>query len=203
MPMAKNRRPPLYSVWSAMRRRCRNPNDASWPHYGARGITVCPAWDDYRTFEKDMWPRPPGASIERIDVNGNYERSNCRWATAFEQSRNRRCNRFVVIDGNRYRAIDLARINGRKLDTIMKRVARGLTYKQVIQRERINHPKVRDIASQASAAARQKRLAETHCINGHKWTAKNTRILSNTGCRRCLTCLRAAEARAWHKRRTL
>lgn len=73
-----------------MRRRCNNPNMQHWNLYGGRGITVCERWNSYENFLADMGEAPAGLSLDRIDGNGNYEPSNCRWATALEQRHNRR-----------------------------------------------------------------------------------------------------------------
>lgn len=83
-----------YSTWISMWRRCTRPNVKAWPEYGGRGITVCDAWHDFATFLADMGLRPEGTSLDRIDVNGNYEPGNCRWATASQQNSNQRPRRM-------------------------------------------------------------------------------------------------------------
>jgi hypothetical protein len=82
---------PEYESWSAMWSRVRSsPNRRAFRDYVQRGISVCDRWKSFETFLSDMGPRPPKTSIDRIDNDGNYEPSNCRWATASQQVRNRR-----------------------------------------------------------------------------------------------------------------
>lgn len=91
----KDGRSPEYRTWTNMKSRCFNPRLKRYKDYGGRGITVCPEWaDSFEQFYKDMGDRPsPRHSIDRIDVNGNYEPDNCRWATLSQQNRNKRNSR--------------------------------------------------------------------------------------------------------------
>lgn len=80
---------PTYRSWRSMWTRCTNSKQKSYKYWGARGITICDRWQSFETFLADMGERPVGATLDRIDPNGNYEPSNCRWATFSVQTRNR------------------------------------------------------------------------------------------------------------------
>lgn len=80
----------IYNIWKAMKYRCSNAKNKDYKYYGARGIKVCDRWLKFENFYEDMGERYPGHSLDRIDFNGNYEPSNCRWASATEQNRNKR-----------------------------------------------------------------------------------------------------------------
>lgn len=80
-----------YTSWRKMKDRVCNPNHVHFKHYGGRGITVCEKWLKFEGFYEDMGDRPEGYSLERVDVNGNYEKDNCTWIPLVDQPKNRRC----------------------------------------------------------------------------------------------------------------
>lgn len=80
-----------YTTWLCMKQRCKNSKHGHFKYYGGRGVLVCKRWaDSFVNFLQDMGERPEGKTLDRIDVNGSYEKSNCRWATHKEQCSNKR-----------------------------------------------------------------------------------------------------------------
>ena len=123
-----------------MKSRCYNPSSTSYKNYGARGITVDAVWEhDFIAFKN--WAIENGYSdeltIDRIDVDGNYEPSNCRWATYEQQANNKRNNHLITYNNETHTIAEWSRITGIKYDTIERRINRSkwsvekaLTYKK-------------------------------------------------------------------------
>jgi hypothetical protein len=118
--------------WYGTHDRCFNPNNTSWEDYGGRGVTVCTPWlrenNGFPAFLGHMLhtfgPRPEGFTLDRIDVDGNYEPGNVRWASAETQINNRRphvsSTRWVEFQGQRYSNSGFARLIGRGLSTVQR-----------------------------------------------------------------------------------
>ncbi len=131
--VANNRRSPLYGIWATMKSRCYNAKFPKYQIYGARGIRVCDRWrNSFANFRDDMGEPPAGMTLERKNVNGNYEPSNCRWATRKEQSRNQRTNRVGYVNGELMCVAEASERFGVKYRTIITRMNRGLTMEQAV-----------------------------------------------------------------------
>jgi hypothetical protein len=122
---------PAYKSWKAMRHRCLNPQSDQWEWYGGRGITICERWGDFAAFLEDMGERPPGKTIDRINPEGNYEPSNCRWATPKQQAET---NRGVKQAGNRAHN----KISDETLQLMKQLRDAGLTLRQISDRTGIH-----------------------------------------------------------------
>lgn len=117
---------PEYRAWLHMRERCFNPNNSRYARYGGRGITICECWNTYENFLADMGQRPsPQHSIERINNDGNYEPSNCKWATRKEQQQNILHARRITFNGLTLCLSEWARRIGAAPATITGRLQRG------------------------------------------------------------------------------
>lgn len=93
---------PTYRSWADMKSRCTNKNNQAYHRYGGRGIKICDEWiNSFQCFLADMGEAPPGLTLDRIDFNGNYEKSNCRWISKADQAKNTRRNVFLEYNGER------------------------------------------------------------------------------------------------------
>ena len=117
----------LHRIWSSMKARCENSNRKDYKRYGERGIKVCEEWHDFLTFYK--WAVSNGYSetltLDRIDVSGNYEPSNCRWATAKEQGNNRTNNHLITYNGETKTISQWAEERSINHDTLYSRINRA------------------------------------------------------------------------------
>ena len=117
---------PEHRVWKQMIQRCHTPNSPSFQNYGARGIAVCKRWrGSFAAFYKDMGRRPTGGTLERVNNNGPYSPSNCRWANMREQSNNTRRNRVIKFHGKAMTTAQWARELGITPMSLWKRLNRG------------------------------------------------------------------------------
>ncbi len=125
---------PEHGIWKNMLTRCYNSSNHNFKHYGARGITMCETWrDDFSAFFRDMGPRPtPKHTIDRIDNDGNYELSNCRWTTYAQQNRNYRRNIFLEFEGRRLTVTDWEIHYGFKPKTVLCRIKRGWSVERAL-----------------------------------------------------------------------
>lgn len=117
----------LYRIWSHMRTRCNKEYDDGYHLYGGRGVSVCPEWESFPAFLK--WAKSNGyeddLTLDRIDTNGDYEPSNCRWATVQEQNQNKRNSILITKDGVTKNLMDWAEELGIHHETIRGRIRMG------------------------------------------------------------------------------
>ncbi len=142
-----------YSRWKGMLQRCYRPEVKDYPLYGARGITVCQRWrDDFLSFVEDMGQPPEGKTLDRIDSNGNYEPTNCRWATIEEQASNKRDTKKFTFNGESRTATEWARHLGLSKQLVINRLGRyGWPIDRALAEPPRSRPKSRQIAFQGEA----------------------------------------------------
>ncbi len=122
-----------YLSWSDMIQRCTNPHNKRWADYGGRGIKVCDRWLSSAQFCLDMGERPLGMSLDRRDNDGNYEPSNCYWATREQQQNNRRTNRRITYQNETLTCTQWAARLGINESTLSHRIRRGWTTERALE----------------------------------------------------------------------
>lgn len=134
----------IFSIWRGMKERCDNKNSRSYKNYGGRGISICDEWYDIDTFYS--WAMSSGyaddLTLDRIDVNGNYEPDNCKWSTDIEQHNNRNDNIYYERDGKNQSIAMWCRELGIKKGTVYRRIQRGWDIWDALTREKRNYPEV-------------------------------------------------------------
>lgn len=122
-----------YQSWINMRARCLDTKHKKYLIYGARGITICERWNEFKNFMLDMGRKAdPKFTIEREDVNGNYEPANCRWISRKDQGRNKRNSVFVTYQNKKVLLIDLVEELGLSRPLVYERLKLGWTLAQAI-----------------------------------------------------------------------
>lgn len=127
----------IYHVWRSMKDRCLNPNNAQYVNYGGRGIKICKAWEQSFISFKD-WAFANGyhvgLTIDRINNDGNYEPSNCRWVDYYVQANNSRQCRFVTINGQTHTLKQWCKLLEVPYSTVMNRMQRNkkLSYEDAL-----------------------------------------------------------------------
>lgn len=128
-------RTPTYWVWQGMKNRCLNKNSGSFKNYGGRGIGVCDRWkSSFENFLADMGTKPARLSLGRINNNGDYEPSNCRWETTFEQANNTR--KSLKVGGKGETLAILVRQKEVSYSTAYKRLQNGMSFKNVFSKQK-------------------------------------------------------------------
>ena len=139
---SNDKRSRLYITWMNMKQRCLNKNCKGYHFYGERGITVCDEWLKFSEFEK--WALSSGyndtLTIERIDVNGNYEPNNCRWATWEEQHNNKRDNHFLEVNGVVKTIQQWSKQTGINHKTIIHRINLGWNSNEILIQKNFREP---------------------------------------------------------------
>lgn len=113
-----------YTAWLRMRQRCRNPKARVYRWYGGRGISICERWESFDNFLEDMGKVPEGLELDRIDSNGHYEPSNCRYVDRITQIKNRRNSKWFTIEGETKLVSEWSDIYGYNRSTAYVRLKR-------------------------------------------------------------------------------
>lgn len=136
----------FYKTWRSMVSRCTDKNNQNYSNYGERGITVDKKWLSFESFRNDMLENYlkhcenhsiKNTSIDRIDNNKGYTKSNCRWATMGVQANNTRNNRFMTLNGKTLTMSQWARHIGMPISTIYNRILAGKTVKEILTTQKI------------------------------------------------------------------
>lgn len=171
----------VYSIWVAMHQRCYNSNCKKYYRYGGRGIAVCKRWKSFIKFYEDMGqPDTDKHTLDRIDNDVHYKKSNCRWATRSEQNLNRKETKWFTYNGitkcmthwEKEYGLNPGNLHHR-LFKMKLSIGEALTFKKDNGRNRIfinKNPK------------------KTHCKHGHKLTEENSYIRPNGRSRECRIC---------------
>lgn len=171
-----------YNAWANMIARCENPKYRWFYRYGGRGIRICSAWrGSFSTFLTDMGTCPANLTLDRIDNDGDYEPSNCRWATCSQQARNRRDSGFLTAFGKTKSYYEWSAETGLSVDTLKDRKHKGWEAERILSAPVVNHAQ------------------QTHCKRGHLLAGDN--LCKTRRHRICRICYNQAAREGYHRRR--
>jgi len=158
---------PEHNSWIGMRRRCCDPGNPKWPRYGGRGIKVCERWlKSFPDFLIDMGEKPsPIHSLDRIDNDGNYEPSNCRWATPKEQARDVRV--LITCNGQTKSVTEWAALTGISRWVLQHRYHAGWSHADIVTKKVLSSREVAEIALRARWARQR---SNTEKLNDNQET---------------------------------
>ncbi len=124
----------LFRIWMGMKTRCYNPNVVEYPRYGGKGVVICEEWKNFEAFHN--WALTNGyqenLSIDRKELSGNYEPSNCRWVTDKVQCRNRTSSRIIDFNGQQKTLVEWAEINSMSINCLFERLKRGWSIEKAL-----------------------------------------------------------------------
>lgn len=123
---------PTYQSWAGMLARCTDTKHKGYKAYGGRGIKVCERWKSFKNFLADMGEKPIGTSLDRKDVDKGYSKANCRWATSFEQARNKRNTRMMTLYGQTRPLAEWAELTGIKKKILWDRLGAGWSEEEAL-----------------------------------------------------------------------
>ena len=126
-------RTPAYKAWVYMRDRCYNTKSWKYKYYGGKGVTISDEWQSFENFYRDMGQPQKGMTLDRMDVNGNYEKTNCRWATREQQAANKTSNYYLFLEGEKIHLSEAARKYSIKPQTLWARIKKyKFTHRQAV-----------------------------------------------------------------------
>jgi len=158
-----------YNSWKSMRARCTHSHHHAYHRYGGRGIEICPEWEEFSEFLKDMGGRPLLHTLDRVDVNLGYSKGNCRWATHREQANNRSDNTLIEVGGVSKTLSQWSTDLGIPTSTICGRLSRGDSVEKALDKNRARRTK-------------PPTLDYEEIYRGHLSGLSNEVIAANLGC---------------------
>ena len=177
---------PTYSSWAMMLDRCRNTNNKRYHRYGGRGIKVCERWLAFDNFLADMGERPSTElTLDRIDNDGNYEPSNCRWANRKQQANNRSSNHLISAFGETLTLAQWCEKTGLSHPTIHNRLKRGWPPEKALNRPSIGQGRTFADDVVRSIMSEKHKLSQRVAAKKHGVSKSYVAILWNNGLKIC------------------